>query len=410
LYGIYRDKRTKASGTEEFPNDAAAYEAAEWSRHMSKKKISKEKSIQHAKMTTEIVISLILVGTCAFFVRNGFNHAKKVEPSPYVEQKDIDIEDPTASTDFDPNQTIYESLSVNTKDKFRGDLILVNKEHQYFGGDEDLVSITDMNYENEVSCFSAVDSTYTILKEVYGPMTKMIQDFYDIYYNDTLIIYGSYRTTEFQQELYDNDVANNGGEESTRVAKAGFSEHETGLAFDFSETVNNDYQGTGDFEWINANCYKYGFIVRYTSSKEKITGFQNEPWHFRYVGIPHAYYMDSNDLCLEEYIDLIRKHPYDKLNEHLEFSDDKGNDYEVYFVKSDDGNEKTTVPVPAGVRYEISGNNVDGFIVTVYKGQKPIVEEAPTKSFEDTSEENSENISDDSESDNSEDTDEYSEY
>ena len=118
--------------------------------------------------------------------------------------------------------------------------------------------------------------------------------------------------------------------------------------------------------------------------------------------------MDANDLCLEEYIKLIGEHPYDK--EHLEFSDDKGNDYEVYFVKSDDGNDKTTVPVPAGVRYDISGNNIDGFIVTVYKGQKPIVEEAPTKTFEDASEENTENSTDEGEDENSEDTDDYSEY
>ena len=377
---------------------------------MSKKKISKEKSIRRAKTMTEIVISLVLVGTGAFFIRNSFNHAKTIEPSPYVEENDIQIDDPEATTVPDPNQTIYESLAVDTKDKFRGDLILVNKEHQYFGGDEDLVSITDMNYENEIDCFSAVDSTYTILRNVYEPMTKMVQDFYDKYHNDTLIIYGSYRSSEFQQELYDADVSAHGGEESSRVAKAGFSEHETGLAFDFSETENNDYQGTGDFEWINANCYKYGFIVRYTSSKEKITGFQNEPWHFRYVGIPHAFYMDMHDLCLEEYIDLIREHPYERLNDHLEFTDDNGKEYEVYFVKSDDGNEKTTVPVPAGVRYDISGNNVDGFIVTVYKGQKPIVEEeeVTTKAFEDTSEENTEN-SDGEENDNSEEdySDEY---
>ena len=109
--------------------------------------------------------------------------------------------------------------------------------------------------------------------------------------------------------------------------------------------------------------------------------------------------MDMHDLCLEEYIDLIREHPYERLNDHLEFTDDNGKEYEVYFVKSDDGNEKTTVPVPTGVRYEISGNNVDGFIVTVYKGQKPIVEEeeVTTKSFEDASEENTENSDDDSE-------------
>lgn len=349
---------------------------------MSKQKISKEKSIRRAKTMTEAVISLVLVGTCAFFVKNTFSNMKDVGSSPYFDQNDIEIPDTTDVTVPDPNQTIYESFQVDTTDKFKGDLILVNEEHQYFGGDEDLVSITDMNYENEISCFTAVDSTYTILRHVYGPMAEMIQDFYDKYNNDTLIIYGSYRTTEFQQQLYEDDLAQSGDGESTRVAKPGFSEHETGLAFDFTESVNHDYDGTGDFAWINANCFKYGFIVRYTEAKQRLTKIQDEPWHFRYVGIPHAYYMDSKDLCLEEYIDLIREHPYD--GEHLEFSDNDGNDYEVYFVASDDGSEKTTVPVPTGTRYEISGNNVDGFIVTVYKGQKPVVEEAPTKSFEDS--------------------------
>ena len=349
---------------------------------MSKQKISKEKSIRRAKTMTEAVISLVLVGTCAFFVKNTFSNMKDVGSSPYFDQNDIEIPDTTDVTVPDPNQTIYESFQVDTTDKFKGDLILVNEDHQYFGGDEDLVSITDMNYENEISCFTAVDSTYTILRQVYGPMAEMIQDFYDKYNNDTLIIYGSYRTTEFQQQLYEDELAQSGDGESTRVAKPGFSEHETGLAFDFTESVNHDYNGTGDFAWINANCFKYGFIVRYTEAKQRLTKIQDEPWHFRYVGIPHAYYMDSKDLCLEEYIDLVREHPYD--GEHLEFSDNDGNDYEVYFVASDDGSEKTTVPVPTGTRYEISGNNVDGFIVTVYKGQKPVVEEAPTKSFADS--------------------------
>lgn len=360
---------------------------------MHKNQISKEKSIRRAKTMTEAVISLVLLGVCAYFVKTGFDNAAKVDPSPYVDKSDISDTDPSSATVFDPDQVIYESRSVNTKDKFKGDLVLVNSEHQYFGGDEDLVSIIEMNNENERTCFTAVDSTYTILRHVYEPMAKMIQDFYDSYHNDTLIVYGSYRTTEFQRQLYEDELSQTGEEESTRVAKPGFSEHETGLAFDFTESVNHDYDGTGDFAWINANCFKYGFIVRYTSLKEKITKFRDEPWHFRYVGIPHAGYMVQNDLCLEEYIDLIRRHPY---GEPLEFSDNNGQEYEVYFVESDDGAEKTTVPVPTGTRYDISGNNVDGFIITVYKGQKPLVEETPTKTFEDTSEESTEETSEDS--------------
>lgn len=360
---------------------------------MSKnKKISKEKSIRRAKTMTEIVISLVLVGAGGFFVRNALKEAKEVQTSPYFDNKDIEATDNESTTAPDPNQIIFESKSVDTKDKFRGDLILVNEDHEYYSGDEDLVSIIEMNEENSYTCFSAVDSTYTILRQVYEPMARMIQDFSDQYNNDKLIIYGSYRTKEFQQQLYDDDVAQSEDGMSTKVAKPGFSEHESGLAFDFTEADNYDYDGTGDYAWLNANCYKYGFIVRYRKAKEKITKIEDEPWHFRYVGVPHAYYMDSNDLCLEEYIDLIRNHPYD--GEHLEFKDDKDVEYEVYFVKSDDGAEKTTVPVPNGLRYEISGNNVDGFIVTVYKNKKPLVEEVSTKSFEDVSVTNTENETD----------------
>ncbi|MDE5570187.1 MAG: D-alanyl-D-alanine carboxypeptidase family protein, partial [Ruminococcus sp.] len=116
------------------------------------------------------------------------------------------------------------------------------------------------------------------------------------------------------------------------------------------------------------NCYKYGFVIRYTEDKESITEFRSEPWHFRYVGIPHATYMTENNLCLEEYIDLLRmNYPYD--GEHLEFTAE-GADYEVFFFASDDASDVTNVPVPTGYRYDISGNNIDGFIVTVHKSEK----------------------------------------
>ena len=380
---------------------------ADWRISMPKKRISKEKSIRHAKTTTEVVISLILLGSCGLFVKNAFTDVTKVEQSPYYDNKDIPEDNMTQTTEPDPNQVIFETLTVDTTDKFYGDLILVNNDNQYFySGNEDLVNIYDMNAENERSFFSVVDSSYTILRQVYEPMAKMIQDFYNIYYNDTLEIYGSYRTSEFQQQLYDQDLASTGNEESDRVARAGYSEHETGLAFDFTETVNHDYNGDGDFAWINANCYKYGFIVRYTRSKESVTKFRDEPWHFRYVGIPHAYYMDTHNLCLEEYIDLLRKHPYE--GEHLEFSYES-TDYEIYFVASHDGELKTNIPVPNGTRYDISGNNVDGFIVTVYKGQKPLVEEVPTKEFEDVSDQIS-GSEEFSEEDNEENDDQSSDY
>ena len=337
---------------------------------MSKQKLSKEKSLQRTKMYAQLIACVAVLGAGAYMVKNVFDDSKTVSQSPYYEDTELpEITTEQATTEPDPNKLLFESSNIATKDKYKGDLILVNNDHQYFGGDEDLVSIMEMNDKTGRDFFTAVDYTYTIQGCVYEPLAQMVEDFYNKYFNDTLIIYGSFRSTEFQQQLYDDDIANTGEGESTRVAKPGFSEHETGYAFDFSETENYDYDGTGDFAWINENCFKYGFIVRYTEEKEGITQIQDEPWHFRYVGIPHAYYITKNGICLEEYIDLLRSYVYE--GEHLEITDDSGKSYEVYFVPSDDGSDTTMVPVPVGKEYTISGNNVDGFIVTVYKDGIP---------------------------------------
>ena len=86
------------------------------------------------------------------------------------------------------------------------------------------------------------------------------------------------------------------------VAEPGYSEHHLGLAFDINKKGASTFKGTKQSEWLNEHCWEYGFIIRYTEEKEKITGFEAEPWHIRYVGIEHALYMRDHDLCLEEYI------------------------------------------------------------------------------------------------------------
>ena len=62
------------------------------------------------------------------------------------------------------------------------------------------------------------------------------------------------------------------------------------------------FASTKQSAWLNEHCWEYGFIIRYTKEKEKITGFEAEPWHIRYVGVEHAMYMKEHDLCLEEYV------------------------------------------------------------------------------------------------------------
>lgn len=328
------------------------------------KDVSKAKSYRKNKILIELILSIALVGACGYIVKGSIDRSKIVEPSSFVDNTELEQAKLEADK-ADPNKTVFEDMPVSNQEVFKGDLILVNNDHQYYGGGEDLVGISEMNERAERVSFTAFNYDFTILRRVYEPMAQMLDDFYKKYDNDTVQIYGSYRTTDFQQELYEEDLAMTGNEESTRVAKPGFSEHESGYAFDLTETVTGDYEGTGDYAWINENCYKYGFIERYKEDKTDLTQIQPEPWHFRYVGYPHAYYMVKNNLCMEEYISQLSQYVYGE--HHLEFSGDNGIDYEVYYVPADMGADSTNVPVPAGKKYDISGNNIDGFIVTLYK-------------------------------------------
>lgn len=95
----------------------------------------------------------------------------------------------------------------------------------------------------------------------------------------------------------------------------GHSEHHSGLAFDIitPEYHKNVYSlcdkfaQTKAYEWLSKNCSDYGFILRYPKEKQDITTINFEPWHYRYVGIEHAKYIEENNLCFEEYIDLLKQ-------------------------------------------------------------------------------------------------------
>jgi D-alanyl-D-alanine carboxypeptidase len=137
--------------------------------------------------------------------------------------------------------------------------------------------------------------------------------------NEYNIISG-FRDRESQQALVDEEVekivAAEGlsQEEATTKAyetvhPAGCSEHETGLALDLTdvETYTLDEYVAEDAtnQWLMNNCYQYGFILRYPTDKVAYTGIDYEPWHFRYVGVEAATFMHDNNLCLEEFYNLL---------------------------------------------------------------------------------------------------------
>lgn len=85
------------------------------------------------------------------------------------------------------------------------------------------------------------------------------------------------------------------------VAKPGFSEHATGLAIDLNG-VEDDFDRTPAFRWLQKHAHEYGFILRYPKDKENVTNIKYEPWHYRYVGTEAAAAMKKSGQCLEEYI------------------------------------------------------------------------------------------------------------
>lgn len=122
-----------------------------------------------------------------------------------------------------------------------------------------------------------------------------------------------YRSYERQVDVF-AAKANQVGEQAaaTVVAVPGFSEHQTGLAMDISSRSINlelieKFEETKEGKWLAENAHKFGFILRYPKGKEEITGYQYEPWHFRYVGIEVATTMFEKDLTLEEYFNLVEK-------------------------------------------------------------------------------------------------------
>ncbi len=121
----------------------------------------------------------------------------------------------------------------------------------------------------------------------------------------TILAMSSYRSYDYQVNLYNNYVETDGKQAAdTYSARAGYSEHQTGLAVDVYNGVipYTSFEETEEFTWMQQNAYKYGFILRFPEDKTNITGYQYESWHYRYVGKEIAEEIYKNNLTLEEYL------------------------------------------------------------------------------------------------------------
>lgn len=179
-----------------------------------------------------------------------------------------------------------------------------------------------------------------------------------------------YRSRAEQEAIFSNSLRDN-GEAFTRayVALPGCSEHQTGLAIDLGENrpdldfIRPQFPDTGVFRTFRRRASEYGFILRYPEDKTNLTGIQYEPWHFRYVGWPHARLMEREGLVLEEYHRLLEDYP--ECGPHLHFQE-QGRSFEVYTV-SRDNLEDLPSRLPKNTLCQWSGNNGSGVVVTIWR-------------------------------------------
>ena len=196
-----------------------------------------------------------------------------------IDLKQADIEKERDSFSL----TTYEALSSDERVTFNQSMMLVNPEHTL---PEDFEPKISEYKDTTVYMNDCMISSYAVLS---ADISKR--------FNKKLYVSSDFRTADEQQALYDEDPLT--------ATLPGASEHQTGLALDVYVAY---YSGDGFVKspvgrFVNRNSWKYGFIIRYPSHGEDITGIRYEPWHIRYVGHPHADIIYNNHITLEEYIE-----------------------------------------------------------------------------------------------------------
>lgn len=215
------------------------------------------------------------------------------ENNPNLSTKQI-IKDVNMNLDL----THYEDKipARNLNDKF----ILVNK---YYYLEEDYIpeNLEELNKQYALSNMKMVN----VAKEAFEEMAKDAKK-----EGLKIIAMSTYRDYEYQTDLYDRYVKQDGKEAAdTYSGRPGFSEHQTGFAVDVynGDESYTDFHITEEFKWMQKHAKEYGFILRFPEGKEHETGYQYESWHYRYVGLEAATYITEKDITLEEYYATVIK-------------------------------------------------------------------------------------------------------
>ena len=336
------------------PFNAVNYSAARLAREKQRREYEQQKK-EKLIFTLFVGIILVMILLAILIFKNVLGGEAPITSD--TETESIETKAPDTEN-VAPVSTSYEDKMIPKSDLYAGQLLLINSSNAYRATEN--VTLQNIygsrtRFEKASATNGYVYSYYTagteeqLEADTLAALNAMADDFYKLTGNNDLYIHTN-----------------------CAYVKDAMDEHATGRAFNLSVfTIDSvryelsDSKISSDFDWIKENYYKYGFIRRYPEGKTAETGVSDEPYHFLYVGIPHAYYMYENDLCLEEYLELLRNaHTYNGGESNLSITDENGVRYAVYYVAAE--GDVITVPVYINNEtYSISGNNADGFVVTV---------------------------------------------
>ncbi len=242
-------------------------------------------------------------------------------------------------------------LTVSNDELHRGNAVLIDNEHQQTYN-PNLITFANIKYQH-----LRLTSTYLKFDSAISEdLIRWFNDFFAATGHGNIMVY----STNEQPKAAVSAVVPYGIQ---------IPERTTGLTLDLAilneaNGSHKPYTPDGDYAWLAEHAAEYGFIVRYPDGKEDKTGLDGKTWHFRYVGIPHAVYMKENDLCLEEYLDKISQHTWEKA--HLTATAG-GVNYEMYYVPASETSDSTDIQYPVGATPVVSGDNSEGFLVYCIK-------------------------------------------
>ncbi|WP_379126870.1 D-alanyl-D-alanine carboxypeptidase family protein [Paenibacillus sp. sgz500958] len=279
-----------------------------------------------------VLFMLVLLGYAVMLTTSYFQ--EKMEGSEAELSQDLQA-DATHTLKIVPEDQVHQ-----------GNLLLVNKEYPVHAKSVQSDVLNLAEHAELIQGYGLPDQHIRLSRHVAEEFRKMVDAAGQSGVNHFMISSG-YRNFEEQDQLYEDKG-------SDYALPAGYSEHNLGLSLDIGST-EMAMSKASEGKWLERNAWKYGFILRYPKDKTGITGIQYEAWHFRYVGLPHSAIMQEKDLVLEEYIDYLKE------NKNISVKVE-GVSYNVkYYPVS----RSAIIQVPEQGRYEISGDNVGGVIVTI---------------------------------------------